>query len=109
MDINFNYILSGIISLVLLLKFLQLNNSTDYFDSKEHKISSYTIVGILVFSVSYINSDPNLLYHILIICIPYFCLSYFKLFKDDKKKFTKSIVAIVIIVALAFYINTYYR
>lgn len=109
MDINFSYVLSGLISLVLLLKFLQLNNSTDKLDLKAIKISSYTIIGILVFSVSHNNSESTLLYHILIICIPFFVFNYFKQFKEDKKKLTKSVMTIVIIMAFAFFMNTYFR
>ena len=101
MDIEFLYIMSMVIFLLLVLRITQ-SKKTDEIDL-DLEISSYTIVAMIILVMTF-TDDIRLVWALLLICIPYSGYGFYRRYKKDKKGALVSlpIIAAFLIVMWSF-------
>jgi len=101
MDIEFLYIMSAVIFLLLVLRITQ-SRKTDEINL-DLEISSYTIVAMITLVMTF-TDDIRLVWALLFICIPYSGYGFYRRYKKDKKGALVSlpIIAAFLIVIWSF-------
>ena len=84
MDIEFLYIMSVVIFLLLVLRITQ-SRKTDEIDL-DLEISSYTIVAMVILVMTF-TDDIRLVWALLFICIPCSGYGFYRRYKKIRKKF----------------------
>lgn len=101
MEDQYLYIVSGIISLVIVRKVLLLNSSERPNKLKYLDIASYTIAGLLIIAMLHTQNEISFLIMLGMVCIPFTVMIYSQYYREDRRRFVYSVsltIAFVILV-----------